>query len=338
MNNAHPNNPSAVILLTKKECADFLPDPLRSRLDELLPHASWIEGPVSVDEWNGLLKSLQPEIVIGAWEMPAVPEDARSYLNYVCYLCGSVRSLVPRPLIQDGLSVTNWGGAISRNVAECALLLILASLRRLSNWTLEMHTRGGWKKDRHPDILSLFGRRVGIHGLGAIGRELVKLLAPFGVDIAAYSPGTPDDIFAELYVRQTESLEDLFSNADVLVELAPGIPENHHIVDEVLLNLLPENAVFVNIGRGMVVDEEVLVRVSRERGLHIALDVYETEPLPKESSLRGLPNTTLMPHLGGPTPDRRRDCGELAVRNIENYLKREPLLNLVDLEIYDRST
>ena len=201
-----------------------------------------------------------------------------------------------------------------------------------------MRVNGKWKQGRHPDTLSLFGRRVGLHGLGAISRELVRLLEPFDVQLSAYSPSVPDETYEKLNVRRCDSLEDLFSTADVLVELAPGKPANHHIVGDDLLKLLPEHAVFVNLGRGMVVDEDALVRASKERGLHIGLDVYEHEPLPDDSPLRSLDNITLLPHLGGPTPDRRRDCGELALQNLENYLNDTPLINLIDLNIYDRAT
>jgi len=201
-----------------------------------------------------------------------------------------------------------------------------------------MRTKGKWKKGRHPDTLSLFGRRVGLHGLGAISRELVRLLEPFDVQLSAYSPSVPDETYKKLNVRRCDTLEDLFSTADVLVELAPGKPANHHLVGDKLLELLPPQAVFVNLGRGMVVDREALVRASRERGLHIGLDVYETEPLPVDSPFRGLDNITLLPHLGGPTPDRRRDCGELALQNLQAYLDGSELTNLIDLDIYDRAT
>ncbi len=338
MNKKQLDQPRAIVLTTPQERKEFLPAPLDTRLCELLPDAVWIEAPVSAEEWKKLLDEHQPEILVCAWETPTLPPETTTHLKYVCYLCGSIRSLVPRELVERGLLVTNWGSVISNTVAECALLLILATLRRSSNWALAMHTQGAWKKGRHPDTLSLFHRRVGIHGLGAIGRDLVKLLAPFNVEISAYSPSVPDEIYEQLNIRRATTLEELFSQADVLVELAPGKPENHHLVGEELLNLLPEQAVFVNVGRGIVVDTEALIRVSQKKQLHIALDVYETEPLPKDSPLRGLPNTTLLPHLGGPTPDRRRDCGELAIKNIENHLNHDPLINLVTLEGYDRAT
>jgi phosphoglycerate dehydrogenase-like enzyme len=327
-----------MVMMTEQEKIEFIPPDLEARLRKFVPDLVWVEAPVSEQEWNILLREHRPEVLLCAWETPPLPPQCTEHLKYVCYLCGSIRKLVARDLIEQGLQVTNWGSVISNTVAECTLLLILAALRRVGNWSVAMRTKGEWKTGRHPDTLSLFGRRVGLHGLGAISRELVRLLQPFDVQLSAFSPSVSDETFEQLNVRRSETLEDLFSTADVLVELAPGKPANHHIVGDALLQLLPENAVFVNLGRGMVVDEDALVRASQQRGLHIALDVYETEPLPVDSPLRSLDNITLLPHLGGPTPDRRRDCGELALQNLENYLKSQPLANLIDLNTYDRAT
>jgi len=337
MNTESITRPAVLVVMTEQEKHEFMPSDLEAQLRLLFPDLTWVEAPLRPDRWRELLREHRPEIVLCAWETPPLPLETSEHLKYLCFLCGSVRKLVPRELVQQGMKVTNWGSIVSNTVAECSLLLILAALRRVGNWSVDMRARGGWKQGRHPDTLSLFGRRVGLHGLGAISRALVRLLAPFDVQLSAYSPSVPDETFKQLNIRRSQSLEDLFSTADVLVELAPGKPANHHLVGDDLLKLLPEQAVFVNLGRGMVVDEAALVRASH-RGLHIALDVYETEPLPVDSPLRGLDNITLLPHLGGPTPDRRRDCGELALENLKNYLNNKPLINLIDLDIYDRAT
>jgi len=148
----------------------------------------------------------------------------------------------------------------------------------------------------------------------------------------------PDAAFARLAVQRAESLEALFSTSDVVVELAAATPETYHMVKEHHLRLIPDGGVFVNVGRGSVVDETGLINVAREGCLQIALDVFEQEPLPVNSPLRGLPNVTLLPHLGGPTRDRRRDAGALALKNLRAYLRGEPMEALVTLEVYDRST
>ncbi|MBB3207311.1 phosphoglycerate dehydrogenase-like enzyme [Rhodopirellula rubra] len=338
MNNASQAQPTVLVLMTEQEKNEFMPPDIEAGLREMFPNLVWVDAPLEVGQWHYSLREQRPEIVVCAWETPPLPLEAAEHLKYLCFLCGSVRSLVPRELIERGLIVTNWGSIVSNTVAECSLLLILSALRRVGNWSVAMRTRGEWKQGRHPDTLSLFGRRVGLHGLGAISRELARLLVPFNVELSAYSPSVPDETYRKLNIRRADSLEDLFSTSDVLVELAPGKPDNYHLVGDDLLRLLPQQAVFVNLGRGMVVDEAALVRASRERGLHIALDVYETEPLPADSPLRRLDNITLLPHLGGPTPDRRRDCGELALQNLGYYVSDLPLMNVIDLGTYDRAT
>ena len=335
INTAHP---SVLIVMTEQEKKEFMPPDLEAQLHSIFPEAIWAEAPLENEQWQNLLQTHRPEILLCAWETPTLPLEVSDHLKYLCFLCGSVRSLVPRELIEKGLLVTNWGSSVSNTVAEATLLLTLCALRRVGNWSVGMRTQGSWKVGRHPDTLSLFGRRVGIHGLGAISREVIKLMKPFDVKISAYSPSVPDEAFVELGIRRSTTLDDLFSTSDVLIELAPGKPDNYHMIGDEQLKLLPEHAVFVNVGRGMVVDEAALVRASKERNLHIALDVYETEPLPVDSELRSLDNITLLPHLGGPTPDRRRDCGELAVANIINYLNNDSLINLIDKNTYDRAT
>jgi len=166
----------------------------------------------------------------------------------------------------------------------------------------------------------------------------VSMLRPFTSQIQAYSPSVPASLFSEFGVKQLSSLEELFAESDVVVELAAATPENHHVVNESHLRLMHDGGVFVNVGRGSVVDEQALIRVAREGRLQIALDVYEREPLPADSPLRALPNVTLLPHLGGPTIDRRRDAGAMAVKNLGAFLRGEPLDAVVTLEVYDRSS
>ncbi len=339
MNSPTATSTKTVVILTKAEREEFFPAPLDRELETLFPEVEWVDAPLSnASDWEDLLRTARPTIVIGAWETPTLPADIDLAPEYLCFLCGSVRKYVPRELIEQGLVVTNWGGVISDTVAECTLLLMLSCMRRSTKWALAMHTQGAWKEGRHPDTQSLFERRVGLHGLGAIGRELVALLKPFKVQISAYSPSVPDSVYKEMGVTRAASLDELFSTSDVLVELAPAKPENHHLVDERLLRMLPEGASFVNVGRGMVVDEEALGRIAQEGRLQIGLDVYQQEPLPADSPFRGLPNVNLLPHLGGPTRDRRKECGKLGLQNLRRYLNGEPLENLITLDVYDRAT
>ena len=336
------SSPRAIVALTDAEILDFFPGRLWEDLQGLLARPQRVTTPPgNPEDWTRLWHESPPDILISGWKTPPLARDLRvgqpGGLRYVCHVAGTIRKLVPRELIERGLIVTNWGNSVSANVAEGALMMILMALRRASFWSVAMHREGAWKT---PDTMthSLLGRRVGIHGFGGISQALAPMLRPFTQIIQSYSPHVPDELFKQAGVTRVHSLEQLFATSDVVVELAAAIPENHHIVTEKLLRAISDGGVFVNLGRGMLVDEQALVRVAREGRLQIALDVYETEPLPAGSPLRGLPNVALLPHLGGPTRDRRRDSGALAVKNVEAYLKGMPMQAGVNLEVYDRST
>jgi len=335
-------NIRAIVALSDLEVADFFPGPMWAELEDLLPGHHRVHLPLAKPEdWARMWRESPAELLVSAWQTPALngeitPADVKS-LRYVCYLAGSVRKLVPRELVNHGLVVTNWGTSIAATVAECALMLILMSLRRASYWAIAMHREGAWKSGA-PATQSLLGRSVGLHGFGTISQNLVPMLKPFTDHVQTYSPSVPDEILARHGVKRADSLEELFSRSDIVVELAAATPENQHIVTEAHLRMIPQDGVFVNIGRGCVVDEDALLRVAKEGRLQIALDVFEQEPLPADSPFRGLPNVTLLPHLGGPTRDRRRDAGALALRNIRAFLKGEPQEAVVNLDTYDRST
>jgi phosphoglycerate dehydrogenase-like enzyme len=197
-----------------------------------------------------------------------------------------------------------------------------------------MHTAGAWR-DHRIDTASLFEKRVGLHGFGQVARALIRLLAPFDPEIGICAPEKDPALYAAHGARRIPTLEELFAWSDVVVEVAPFNPATAKIINEPLLRLLRPGAVFVNVGRGGVVDEEALLRVAREGRIHVGLDVFATEPLPADSGLRGLPNVVLLPHIAGPTLDRRRDAGAQALRNLRAYSEDRPLDAVITPEIYD---
>lgn len=342
MEHSSPIKHRILYALNDIEWRTFFPDALR---DEVLSlGGEYLEvDPLSCrdEEWRRLLEQFRPEIIVGAWKTPPIPDDVsdltESSLKYVCYLAGSVRKLVSGGLVEEGLLVTNWGNIISRVVAECGLMMVIAALRRAAHWQLAMHTEGAWKT---PETVSgsLFERRVGLHGFGSISQALAKLIQPFEVEVSTFSPSVPDSLLSEFGVKRAETLEDLFRDNDVIVELAALTPQNHKMVTEAHLRMIPEGGAFINVGRGAVVDEEALARVAAEGKIQVGLDVYGTEPLPADSPFRGMRNVFLLPHLGGPTTDRRQDSGKLAIANIKRFLAGEELEAVVSPGVYARAT
>jgi len=149
-------------------------------------------------------------VLLTCWKTPPLPAQLPPNLRYVCHLAGSVKKLVAREHVVAGLLVSNWGGSISRIVAEWALFHILSCLRRATHWTLVMHREGGWKNGS-TETASLYGRRVGLHGFGLVSRELLKLLAPFGCTVSAFAPDVDAATEARYGIRRAASMEDLFA-------------------------------------------------------------------------------------------------------------------------------
>jgi len=286
------------------------------------------------------INSTQAKILVTAWDSRPLPE---SFLNdcptlrYVCHLTGEMRWLIPRKLIEEGLLVTNWGSAIADTVAEGALYLILASLRRATNVTNTMHLRKGWELSVAPPE-SLLDKRVGIHGFGNIAQQLTLLLQPFRCQISAYSPPVPDPILDSFSVLREDSLENLFERNDIIVEVEALTGKTENMIGKDLLKRIRANGIFVNIGRGKLVREKDLEEIAREGKIFIGLDVYNEEPLSPDSPLRGLENVFLVPHQGGPTIDRISICAEHALANIHAYNAGRPLESLVGINEYDRMT
>ena len=331
---------SASILqcLTDLEITEFLPGIMATQIPDLADLLVEIDSDLLIhDEWHQRLHEVNPEILVACWSTPDLPAKLPPALRYVCYMAGSVKKLVSRQHIADGLVVTNWGHSISRTVAEGALLHVLSLMRRSHYWAIEMHRNGAWKT-RTTQTASLFGRRIGIRGYGRVAHAFIELVRPFGCSIGVLAPDLSAERAEHDKIRQFESLDELMSESDVVVELAPLIPATERSIRESHLRLLKPGSIFVNVGRGATVDEDALERVIREGEIFVGLDVFSTEPLPAASGFRGLPNVSLTPHLAGPTSDRRRDAGAHSLNNLKSYLNDESMIGQITLPIYDQST
>lgn len=332
-----------LVAVSAGERADFLPPAAWSELESLAGNIRYVDtGRLDSAGLLNLLHEYRPDVLLTCWSTPSLPDtevdSVLDYLVYLCHLAGAVRSKVPRVYVERGLMVTNWAGTVGRSVAEAGLALILSCLRQSTRWALEMHVEGGWRSSTYEQILGLFGRRVGIHGFGSVARGLVPLLRPFDVSITAFSAGVPEQVYRDHGVEPAADLRAIFSGSDVVVEAEAVRDDTRGSVTEELLRLLPDDGVFVNVGRGAVVDEDALITVAREGRLRIGLDVYAKEPLPHDSPLRGLKNVALFPHIGGPTRDRRVDCGLHAIRNLRRFAESGTPLSPITESQYDLMT
>lgn len=329
-----PRPSSLLAVLSPYERENFFPGPLFGELSNVAETFRLFDPTgLKAEDFARELAATDPEVVLMSWYSHLLPAELPPRLKYMCYVTGSVRRLVTRAQIERGLLVTNWGSAISRMVAECALLHILSCLRRTPHWTVDFR-EGGWR-DGWEQAGSLFQRKVGIHGFGSVAREFLRLVRPFDCALSVYAPDVDDAVAQANGVNRAASLDALFAGNDVIVEVAPLIPETVGVVTERHLRLIRPGGVFVNVGRAGVTDEAALARIAAEGKISVGLDVFVDEPLPANSPFRGLRNASLTPHIAGPTLDRFVDAGAFALKNLRAYSEGRPLEALITAERYD---
>jgi lactate dehydrogenase-like 2-hydroxyacid dehydrogenase len=201
------------------------------------------------------------------------------------------------------------------------LALLLASVRALPQQ--EKALRAGVWRDDLPLRPSVNGRRLGIFGLGQIGRKIARRAQAFEMEIG-YHNRRPREDAADC--RYFDSLVELARWADFLVVAAPGGAATRHIVNAEVLEALGPQGHLVNIARGSLVDTAALAAALAAGKLAgAALDVYESEPRPPESLL-GFPNVILTPHIAGWSPEAIRATIELFIANAEAWAEGRPLL------------
>jgi D-3-phosphoglycerate dehydrogenase len=218
-----------------------------------------------------------------------------------------------------GLPVTNVPDTFIEEVAEHALVLMLATYRRLL--TMDRYVREGRWADGRP-LLSqfprLYGQTLGLIAFGHVARAVAARARGFGVRILAYDPYVDETVMVREGVEPV-GLTELLQRSDIVSMHAPATPGAHHLMDVEHFRLMKPSALFVNTGRGPTVDEAALVKALQEGWIAGAgLDVFEQEPPDPGNPLLRMENVILTPHVASASsrmdPERRRRVGhELAL-------------------------
>jgi D-3-phosphoglycerate dehydrogenase len=234
--------------------------------------------------------------------------------------------LVPS-VIASEIPVTSASGLFANQVAEQTLTLLFGLLRDLPASLRQQHARSF---ERHP-TQDLFGRTIGIVGLGGNGRRLAEVLAPLVSRILATDlfPLDKPESVDELW--PANKLNKLLGESDVVVLCIPLNPQTAGLIDADALAAMKPGAILINVARGPVVVESDLIDSLATGHLGGAgLDVTEVEPLPVTSPLWSLPNVIITPHIGAQSGRRVDDTTEFFCQNLRRWLDGDPLCNLVD--------
>jgi D-3-phosphoglycerate dehydrogenase / 2-oxoglutarate reductase len=231
---------------------------------------------------------------------------------------------------QYGVLVANTpGGANATSVAEGAVALMLAVLRRVRD--MDACVRDGRFNDRWTiNLHELWGKKVGLVGFGQIARVTARICgAGFNARVACYDPFVSAGEMTALGVEKVDSLPQLAAQSDIFSIHAPLSDATRHLVDAVVLSAMPAYAILVNTSRGGVVDERALIDILRHRRIAGAgIDVFEEEPPASDNPLFKLDNVVLSPHVAGVTDDSLKGMAMLVVDLIDNVFsgRRPPTL------------
>ena len=222
---------------------------------------------------------------------------------------------------QRGITITNTPGVLTEDTADMAMALILAVPRRLSEGERLIRS-GDWKGWGPTFMLGhrIWGKRLGIIGMGRIGQAVARRAKAFGMSIHYHNrKKVHPDIETELEATYWESLDQMLARMDVVTVHCPHTPATFHLLSARRLELLPKHAYVVNTARGEIVDENALTRMLMRGDLAGAgLDVFEHEPA-VNPKLLALDNVMLLPHLGSATLEGRVDMGEKVLINIKTF-------------------
>jgi lactate dehydrogenase-like 2-hydroxyacid dehydrogenase len=215
-----------------------------------------------------------------------------------------------------GIVVTNTPNVLNDEMADFTVGLMLATIRRFPQ--ADRFVRSGqWEQQIFPLGASLRGRKVGIAGMGRIGKVIAKRLDGFDVPVSVFMRRPP----ADLPYTCHSSLKSLAAAVDVLIVVLPGAAETKNIVNAEILEALGPNGILINVARGSVVDEEALIEALQTGKIFAAgLDVFAREPHVPEA-LKQMENVVLLPHIGTATHHTRGLMAQLVIDNVISWFE-----------------
>ena len=299
----------------------------------------------SVDEVAAALVDYSTVQVLYTFHVPHNVLDLAPGLRWLQLHSAGADHILENPVMNSGVTITTTSGIHATPIAEYVMASILAHRWRVPLWTRCQRDAewpaGRWDLYARPELR---GSTLGIVGYGSIGREVGRLGRAFGMRVRALrrSAGRAEEGYAVADTGDPQgeaperfyppaALHGMLAACDYVVVALPLTSATFHYIGEAELRAMKSSAYLVNISRGAVVDEAVLIQALREGWIAGAgLDVFEQEPLPADSPLWNLENALISPHVAGFTPHYDERAVALFARNLARYAAGEPLLNTVD--------
>lgn len=273
-------------------------------------------------------------LIVRSTKVSAAAIDGAKSLQLIVRAGAGVDNIDAARASALGIYVANCPGKNAAAVAELAMGLLLAADRRIPAATADLRA-GNWNKKEFSRAGGLYGRTLGVLGVGRIGELVIERARAFGMNVLACSRSLTAEKAAELGVGFCPDLYRLAQQSDaVSIHLALNA-ETHHLVDDRFFAELKPGAILVNTSRGEVVNPAALEKAAREKGIRPALDVFEGEPsggaAKFELPVRELPGFVGTPHIGASTDQAQEAIAAEAVRIVREFLQSGSVPNCVNL-------
>ncbi|WP_315919187.1 D-glycerate dehydrogenase [Mesorhizobium sp. SP-1A] len=312
-----------LVVITRK-----LPDPVETRMRELFDARLNVEDkPMTQPELVAAVKEadvLVPTITdtIDA----ALIEQAGENLKLIANFGNGVDRIDVAAAARKGITVTNTPNVLTEDTADMTMALILAVPRRLVDGANVLTGDGKWTGWSPTWMLGrrIWGKRLGIVGMGRIGTAVARRAKAFGLSIHYHNrhrvlPAVEDELEATYW----ESLDQMLARMDIISVNCPSTPATFHLLSGRRLMLMQPTAYIVNTARGDIIDEDALIKLLQEDKIAGAgLDVYENEPALNARLLKlaAKGKVVLLPHMGSATLEGRIDMGEKVIINIRTFI------------------
>ena len=286
------------------------------------------------DTLKSAMATHNPDVlVVRSTKVPATAMQAADRLSLVVRAGAGYDNIDVAAASARGIFVANCPGRNSAAVAELAWSLILSCDRRVPDQTADLR-RGVWKKKEYAKASGLYGRTLGVVGLGRIGREIASRGHAFGMKVVAWSRSLTEETADDLGIGYCANLINLAKLADVVSISVAATAETDRLIGEKFFAALKPGSIVINTSRGSVVDEDALRAVIRDKGVRAGLDVYASEPPGGEGNFEdpiiGEPCVYGTHHIGASTDQAQQAIASEAVRVIDTYQTMGTVPNCVN--------
>ena len=318
-----PKGKKPLVVVTRK-----LPDSVETRMRELFETRLNLEDkPMSQAELADAVKMADVLVPTVTDRIDAsVLSQAGEKLKLIANFGNGVDNIDVATALQRGITVTNTPRVLTEDTADMTMALILAVPRRLAEGASVITGEQQWTGWTPTWMLGhrIWGKRLGIIGMGRIGQAVARRARAFGLQIHYHNRRrVPGPIEEELEATYWESLDQMLARMDIISVNCPHTPATYHLLSARRLKMLRPDAFVVNTARGEVIDENALARMIEAGELAGAgLDVFEHEPEvnPKLVRLARTGKVVLLPHMGSATIEGRIDMGEKVIINIKTFM------------------